>query len=411
MSILSPTNTTSNPSTFTKLPRELRDKVYREVLVVKTDFKDKSRTSVIFEVHPQILRASKQIHKEAAHVLYEEEQWVMITMNSEHLLAKFREKKYPFVSTKRLDDFGGNPTLHIEVEFPQPRKGSCKTSMLILAAHLYLFCKYFTSDPKIGHASFSLRFDPRLQKAPMVEKSLLEDLCDIRGVKYASVTGLDLRSEDKLVRAMIKPISHVKELIERTKTYTTRAERKLVQFQYSDAQVAYLDIPDFLSWVYDYINDRDLCDSEDNNLETLTSMEYGGYLDFVFCVLKTGDTKRALLHLQRLSVRVDGGNILPQPHKAKASYYTGLVYLSERSENEALRQFLHTLQIEPGHEGADTEIDAMEARIGAMESALVSNVKQNLDFIAGAFRHKTGGNLLSEGELDELLSHFVAEAE
>lgn len=79
------------------LPRELRDEIYRELLLA-----DKIRSTNIITgkatFEPVILRVNKQLHEEGSRILYYENKWLIITMNRYDLTGFYVQKKYSIVS-------------------------------------------------------------------------------------------------------------------------------------------------------------------------------------------------------------------------------------------------------------------------------------------------------------------------
>lgn len=409
MPVQVPTEIDAAQSPFTGLPRELRDKVYRELLIPNFAHIFRRHRQRKFEMYPQILRVNKQIHKEAAHVLYEENAWVIIiTKKYQGFQGLCKNAKYPVVAYEYLEGYGGNPTLRIEHDSCL-RETSFGSSTLVLAKHMQFFCKHFTSYVNIRASNFKLHFDARLQKRPVILKELLEDLYVIRGASNASVTGLDLHSGRKLVNNMRTPLLHTEELIKPVKIYLNRAQRELVNFRYVDAAAAYENGIDFLMWASDWAFFNELPEKEEGSLRLLDQMASTALLEINFCNLEIGNPHEARRRLLNVQERFHGLAEVPKSQKAKALYYTGLTCLYEHEENEALRYFFDTLKIERGHEGADAEIDAMETRIEAIDPSIGLTVKRNLRVVAGAFQHKSGRSLLSEGALDKLLSNFVGE--
>lgn len=84
-------------SPILSLPRELRDQIYRELLLAdKVIPTNRITGNATFE--PAILRVSKQLHKECSRILYHENNWFIITMNGYDLVGFYLKTQYSIVS-------------------------------------------------------------------------------------------------------------------------------------------------------------------------------------------------------------------------------------------------------------------------------------------------------------------------
>ena len=75
---------------FLSLPRELRDAVYRKLLL--PDYADHLCG---YKIEPAILGVNRKINQEASKVLYHETKWIIFTMNHDTLPASLRFRRYP----------------------------------------------------------------------------------------------------------------------------------------------------------------------------------------------------------------------------------------------------------------------------------------------------------------------------
>lgn len=199
------------------LPRELRDQIYRELLLA-----DKVCAATFkYALEPAILRVNRQVHKECIPILYEENTWVLITVNCCNLLNSYLKVNvnYPIVSHSpagHLDAFFRKPALQVDVRDQGIETQSAQESMLFIAHDLKRGLKYLAAghDPK--QIDFSLRFDPRISRKPEVREDLLFCLRDIRGVGKTVVTGIETTSTaNELATLMMTPMKSLDELFER----------------------------------------------------------------------------------------------------------------------------------------------------------------------------------------------------
>jgi hypothetical protein len=102
------TEATIPPFPFLRLPREIRDCIYRHLLAARlayTDDYQRRDDSWPVRFAPAILRANKQISREAAQILYKENDWVVLKVNTQEYSC--------------LDDFPSFVGL-FEHQIPQP---------------------------------------------------------------------------------------------------------------------------------------------------------------------------------------------------------------------------------------------------------------------------------------------------
>jgi hypothetical protein len=104
------TDSTISPFPFLRLPREIRDRIYQHLLSARLTYTDDYQRrdySWPFKLAPAILRANKQISGEAAQILYNENDWVVLKFTT-------HAQKYRF-----LDGFPNFVGLY-EDQIPQP---------------------------------------------------------------------------------------------------------------------------------------------------------------------------------------------------------------------------------------------------------------------------------------------------
>lgn len=111
-----------------------------------------------------------------------------------------------------------------------------------------------------------------------------------------------------------------------------------------------------------------------------------------YCRTKAGLPKRSRVLLD--SILADDG---PHPSPTKQQevrihYYKGLAFVAEHNDLEALKEFRLVLCSEPGHEGADEEVDSMEARLPRMPQTKSCEVEAYLSFFVRPHRHREPGS-------------------
>lgn len=114
------------PFRFLDLPRELRDEVYLELLICRSNYKNKPLA------HSAILRANRQIYGEAHQIIYKENSWVVTTLARDNPLTSLVRPK----AREGLSFFGGKPAAHVEIRISYPWRQSSHRSQWVVPAHL-----------------------------------------------------------------------------------------------------------------------------------------------------------------------------------------------------------------------------------------------------------------------------------
>ena len=174
-------NKDSKPVRILSLPREIRDQIYRELLLLADQIPATKTGSYVLE---PAFRVNNQMHKECARILYEENTWIIITMNWE-FERLYLDAGHLIVSHSpagHLDTFIRKPTLQVDLRDLHFSPQSAQSSMLLIAHDVYCIFRDLTClhDPLQFH--FSVQFDPRLSTKPEVRETLLLCLRDLRGV-------------------------------------------------------------------------------------------------------------------------------------------------------------------------------------------------------------------------------------
>ena len=158
----------TKPFRLMDLPRELRDDVYRELLLPRNvrckRVSDKKRR--LFSFQPAILRVCKQTYQESSRVLYKETNWVLITSSvGAESKSSFRDFEklgwYPIFSHNSLI-FPGTLFLRMEMSGSLDTDHKYQESMLIPRHDFQLYCGLLAPN----HACTTLRFNKDAMQDP-----------------------------------------------------------------------------------------------------------------------------------------------------------------------------------------------------------------------------------------------------
>lgn len=174
-----------------RLPRELRDQIYRELLVSKEKEPNTEENVARCTLEPAILRCSKQVHEEAYRVLYEENVWIRFTLDAA-LLQQLDLSEECHVFTTNLESFPGPLALNVTMKPTNNTPQEVRLSENILhQSDLTLFlCNMYTEFPEnLADYHVRLHIDETFHKHNNDEERLLDDFRDMQGFGKASVTG------------------------------------------------------------------------------------------------------------------------------------------------------------------------------------------------------------------------------
>ena len=170
---------------FLSLPRELRDQVYRELLIPKRVCIE---PPVSYGLEPVVLRVNKQIYEEGSTVLHGENIWVLFSMECAELISIYSRTK----SSKYLDNFVGSPNLKMDLRGPSFRR-RCKEFRILVTVHEVrdVYTNFLISFFNPGSIECSLRFHVRPdQYGERVLGALVDSLGDVRGIGSVIMTGI-----------------------------------------------------------------------------------------------------------------------------------------------------------------------------------------------------------------------------
>lgn len=236
-------NGAENPKTvgFLDLSRELRDQIYHELLFRPISY-GPDRRPQRFET--TVLRANKQIHREACEVLYGENAWVVFEMRIRREIRDLM--KDPNLITMSRDfrrsgrlPFGGIPSLRVYLE--EPRRRDCNTVKYIIMPLEWVgdMIRTFVHETFSSKLEMAVHFHEH-RKYKNRQTMAVEFLEMIRGCKKVNITGLNPPSlGSQLAEQMMTLVKSTDDLIDQISKYIRRAELALAQGQLYRAEELY----------------------------------------------------------------------------------------------------------------------------------------------------------------------------
>ena len=247
----------SEPFRLLDLPRELRDRIYREVLPLEKAEDRKQSTA--------LLRVNKQVYLEASAIIYDENLWVMVTFNFRGVASSLLYDPYHTYNITRDTTKHGElpfgrepPAVRVDVHSQNPLSrglslfgqldGACRDSAqkyqitpLHYAEPLFRsFTKIFAQQ-EIENFKFTVSLSERCKQRQTCAELVMDYLEDIRGVKEAAVSGMSpSASNDRLAQLMLAPIQQVEEIITRSGVYQRRGDRASDLGHFEKAGVIFL---------------------------------------------------------------------------------------------------------------------------------------------------------------------------
>ena len=382
---------------FLKLPREIRDHIYREWLLpdkvliepsANRSLIDRSRST--YWLQPSILTASKAVHAEAANVLYKETNWILLTTNhaeDDGLLQCFQREMKPWVSVKHLERFPGTLVLQINVVDRKSRSRRIKDRMLVTQQDVRCFCLEISRVPIF---EIHLDFDADAMQDPSVREVLVDCCRDIRGAKRVTITGPNCPFPyDELTTQLQKTMPHVQEISARADQFHQRADLELARRQLLDAADTF--------WagyilMHFWIRTAHLDGISFESIADVKAKQITFSIKCADCLMKARLPKQAQRILQIALYSVNSPRVPTFQQFSSFPFPLGLALEAAGDDAEAARKFLLTLALQPGHEGADYHLDLMEARLGTMEHKKRRMLKAYLNQIVISYRHRLPGS-------------------
>lgn len=386
------------------LPRELRDNVYRDLLLPMM-VRGKSRPDGVkrfYAIHPAILRVSKQTYRESSRVLYEETKWVLVATSEDEngMITNMKRKTgYPFVDVQNPLCFPRTPVLRMRMDMSSLNDNDKYQAFMLVPHHDFQVIGKLLL--LIHYTSIALRFDEDAMQIPAIREALLHCCRDFRGSHSVTIEGLNPPTEcANLVNIMTTPIRRNEEYFERANTYQQRAANQVARGLFLEADGTNEAGAIYMRFAEGRRVGGNSPGSDSHSKANFTEVEVEFRIASAYCRTKAGFPKRSRILLDAI---LANNSKYPSPTKeqeVKIHYYKGLAFVAERDDVQALKEFRVVLSLEPGHEGADEQVDTMETRLHTMPQIKRSEVKAYLGDFVKPHRHREPGSaVLSENDM------------
>ena len=391
---------TSKKTAFSRLPLELRQKVYRELL-------GPYKTSGF---QTSILRVSKEIHDEALEIFSQENGFIMYYVHRK-LLGQLRpttdgdardflsrSKLYPVTGADGR--IGFEPALTVNVALqqscsPKPDSQSQDEWERYVAFPITLpdFCKTLTMCG-IRNSLHVRLYLPSMEYRAVLGRLdfILDHFHECRGVGTAEILaagGLPVHTD--LSSLMAKPLEHFDEILTRARCFQDRV-RQLAGRRPSEALPTLMIADGFFH--YWGFHGFELSNETDKKWNEFWDMFYETLLAYAFQTLQNGDPKTAREVSRAIwETRPMKRESAPVPRRlwdmeSEGHYVLGLCSLAEGCKICALYGFFRALINMPGNDKVDKEIDKLEAAIENSEIPEDEIVQWNIKYVLRRFRHQ-----------------------
>ena len=402
----------SSSSSFLSLPSELRWIVFCHLLVPSPVVTIKR---VTYDIQPAILLTNKEIYEQASSVLYRNNDWALL-----HINTPFRTflkgwqleddlQRYPIVPLAEKS-FTREPCLELRIcrmgaEVRDTAKRDLRRFMVSLDG-LPRVCQILTAAENTPGLEIVAKFAK--VKATTLDKFMdcLEEIC---GYGSVVVEGLDAAATQTAInKLMIPEKSTQQEILERVTRDEARINDHIAQGRYVQAMKACQDGMAYIEFVCESMGGRRLY-PDFPGLPIL--LEFSNIaLNHAWCCLEYGDPQSAC-QIMSLFLGSDRHTSLYRhtlASKCKGHLYYGLSLVAAGTDNAAAFSLFQALAVSDSYEKADKALSAMEARIALRESDEETiRIRQNLqNFVE--LRHREVQSLVVETvRLAKLLSRFL----
>ena len=413
------------------LPAEVREEVYKELLLVDMHHKQRNltydflhnpvhqeqRALFCHHLHVDILRVNRQIFKEASDILYLRNTWVQINMNAElgqYIESRINNFRYN-IGRSPIElcpvEFSGVAAMNIVV-YNKGRKNLQQQTYIISSFAMPQICRAVAEIPPL---ELELDSAPAPEGAMWDQKGLLDCFVETRGLgalRYTKRVAMlaEYRGKDGLAQlgAIALPLNDPAVAMERASTYLNRGRRKVRAKHINEALTILREGADYNIWVA--FNSYGMSSSvmADSGICTQFWRNWWDFIEErVSCYMQLGDMTLAGNILLSLFKTRGGGST---DKWAEGYHMLGLINEALGAENAAAYSFLRALYATPGHEATNKAIDRLRERVRDGTSIEHVIVRHNIDNVLEPFRHRTAGQTpLGEAEARSIVEKFVGQ--
>lgn len=349
----------SRVSRLLRLPLELRDQIYDELLVL-----DRYCETPHGKLHTAILRVNKQIHYEAAKAFYQRNLWVLFTFNrSRHgpaLPCWYNIQKIIFwvdIKDPRTCDvyFGARAPVRVDVRTPDREPEAQKACIAPMFAAESIFRWYNYELAKKRTLNFEIRVADSAHLHINSQQTLLEYIRDLRGVRKANVQGLKPESINKETSLLMETPVTIDEAVCRGRTYQQRAEQTLASGSISRSASIYHHGMVYMHDVAKFIKNYHEADA--SKLSMMADKRWEISLGFAISAVKNKNFEEGIRFLNR-ALKDTAGR--PDREKVDILYYKGVAYKAMGQYVRAAIAFSKALDLRPEWTEAEQEFNTLE---------------------------------------------------
>ena len=353
---------------FLSLPLELHRVIYHHLLIPSPIVTMKRKA---YDIEPAILLTNKQINEQASWVLYQENDWVLLS-----ICAPFRTslegwhledalQRYPIVPLAETS-FTRTPRLELDIrKMGAMVKGTARRNLkrfVVSLDGLPRVCQILTAARNTSRLEIIVKF-AREEKANTMENIMdcLKEACEFGSV---AVEGLDATATKQAITKLVMPeVSTQEQILERINRYEAHIAEHIAGGRYIQAMKACQDGMACIEFV---------CKSADYRRLNPPFPRHPIYLKFTnfalkhaWCCLEYGDHQCARQILSLFLGSVSQGSFYDKTFSTNSEgfYYYGLSLWAGGAAHAAVFNFFVTLAVDNDHEGANEALDAMEARV------------------------------------------------
>ena len=379
---------------FLTLPRELRNKIYEELLCV--DEFQVLHFGWLRTLEPKILGVSRQIYHEASEILYDKNGWVTITTVDWiiHSLATdyirhvqgFPGQNQP-VTRYEDDRLSKSAILDIKL---QPHSSMEVTNLVIPLSGMPRFCRLLTQFDSVNTLDLVLRFNHRAKENH--QSRLLGYLGQARGLGSVVITDTEPSwAAANTILLMTHPYKRSEEALNIVSAYKNSSKHESKLGHTLAARNLAQDGVDFIDWWMYEIRNRMAAELELNDSKELESLAQARADMGFSCAslsLRLGSTDLARRAIERVLKRLSLNQQICDTHRACAHYYMAQTFEAKGWKNAALYSYLQALRLKPGYQDAGVAVDQMQKHLGSCTALEDATVKHNIDNVVNPFRNQ-----------------------
>ena len=417
------------------IPRELRDKIYEELLYLDdlAEFEIKE-TKKSAKLHLEILRVSRQINGEASKILYEKNSWITVTAY-EPLRSAFgfvdsiRQSPAPGgyeASFTRCEGDRLSRSAILDMKIEQDREAAgleedggtaglnedggadaATVVMVIPLAAMSFFCRMLVSSQPTENLTITMRFNHCANESH--HSRLLGSLSQARGLRRAVIAGTERPwGAINTVLLMSKKYKSQLEVLDIAFAHKVKSDYESDRGRYLAARNFAHDGVEFLDWWLSDSHNR-MRRWEDSNEIFQARADFG--FSYSALSLRAGNTELAEKAVRSVLDQLGHRSQHSEGHKARAHYHMAQAFEAKGWRNAALYSYLQALRKRPGYLEADAAVDRMEQHLGSGTTLEYSILKNNIQTVLAPFRHRaTGSHGLGKREYKTAFRSFSGTA-